>query len=84
VNPYFTGFQRSLRFSDTIWRLRRLTLRSASGSLLYAEKLGLSQKALAKRLGIDEATVRRSEREGICKLGLRVQRILERWVDGCD
>ena len=46
--------------------------------------LGLSQKALAKRLGIDEATVRRSEREGICKLGLRVQRILERWVDGCD
>jgi transcriptional regulator with XRE-family HTH domain len=46
-------------------------------------RLGLSQKALAQCLGIDEGTVRRSEREGICKLGLRVQRIIERWVDGC-
>jgi transcriptional regulator with XRE-family HTH domain len=46
-------------------------------------RLGFSQKALARCLGIDEGTVRRSEREGICKLGLRVQRILERWVDGC-
>jgi hypothetical protein len=37
TNLYFTGFRRSLRFSDTIWTLRPLTLRSGSGSLPDAE-----------------------------------------------
>jgi hypothetical protein len=40
VNPYFTGFQEFRPFLDTIWNLRRLTLRSDSGSLPNAEDWG--------------------------------------------
>jgi transcriptional regulator with XRE-family HTH domain len=44
-------------------------------------RLGLSQRALAERLGLDEGTVRKWERGGLRKLDRRVQRILERWVN---
>ena len=44
-------------------------------------RLGLSQKALAKSLGIDEGTVRKWERGRIfVRVDERVQRILEAWV----
>jgi transcriptional regulator with XRE-family HTH domain len=45
-------------------------------------RLGLSQKALAERLGIDEATVRKWERARIfLRVDERVQRILDGWVN---
>ena len=44
-------------------------------------RLGLSQKALAALLGIDEATVRRWERGEIRKLERRVRRNIEGWVN---
>jgi transcriptional regulator with XRE-family HTH domain len=45
-------------------------------------RLGLSQKALAESLGIDEATVRRWERGRIfLRVDERVRRALQRWVN---
>jgi transcriptional regulator with XRE-family HTH domain len=44
-------------------------------------RLGLSQKALAALLGIDEGTIRRWERGEIRKLERRVQRNVEGWVN---
>jgi transcriptional regulator with XRE-family HTH domain len=44
--------------------------------------LGLSQKALAEALGIDEGMVRKWERGGIfLRVDQRVHRILEGWIN---
>jgi transcriptional regulator with XRE-family HTH domain len=48
-------------------------------------RLGLSQKALARSLGLDEATVRRWERgESRCRPARRVREIILRWVGGAE
>jgi transcriptional regulator with XRE-family HTH domain len=44
-------------------------------------RLGLSQKALAALLGIDEGTIRRWERGEIRKRERRIQRNVEGWVN---
>ena len=82
MSPYFTGFPAIAALLGYDLKAppadAPLSLRMAS----KRRRLGLSQKALAESLGIDEGTVGKWERgEIFLRVDRRVQRILEGWVN---